>query len=383
MMAILCIKHHNYCVSKKILLICTGSDAVVNFRSELISYLMNKGFDVDVLASDNKREKDIKKLGVNFFFVPFSNRDKNPFQFRKIEKGFRKAIRESKPDIVFTFQLKPNLFGTRAAKKEKVKHIYSMIEGLGDPFQPSNFKGKVIRYLITKMYKSSLKSAEKVFLLNEEDKQECLVRKIINEKQGVIIHSIGIDMNKYEPLEDLPSEKKVLYLSRLIKNKGIYDYCEIARKVHKVRPDIIFELCGDESSEIQRKDLLPYINEGSLVYNGFLKNVNETIKSARIYLSTSFREGFPRTLLESMALKKVIIASNVIGNKDGVINNKTGYLLPVHDINAFTEKIIQIIDNDELLKQLGNNAYSFCKEHFQSDIINEQICNVLADGLKK
>ncbi len=366
-------------MNKKILFICTDSNTVINFRKELIEYLKARGFEVDVLAGDSKREKEIKELNVKFYSVPFSNRSKNPFELRKIEQGFRNVIKKSKPDIVFTFQLKPNIFGVKAARKEKIKHIYSMIEGLGDPFQPVNLKGQVLRYLISKMYKSSLKHVDKVFLLNKEDKDECVARKIIKEKQAYIVHSIGIDMNKYSPTP-LPKEKKVIYLARMLKNKGIIDFCEVARKVHKSRPDIIFELCGAETNEIKKEDLLPYINDGSIIYDGFLKDVNSVINSSRIYASLSYyREGFPRTLLECMALKRTVIATNVIGNKDGVIDSKTGYLLPAHDIDGFAKKIIEIIDDDELLTKLGENAYNFCKENFDSDIINSEIYKVISE----
>ena len=372
------VKLYHY-MKQKILLICTDSNSVINFRKELIIYLQQNDFDIEIIAGDDKRENEISKLNVGFHCVPFSNRSTNILKDIKLKRNIAKAIKKINPDIVFTFQIKPNILGVKAAHKCRVKSIFSMIEGLGDPFQPHNLKGRILRSLISLLYKESLKHTKKVFLLNSEDKEECISRHIIKREQAIVIPSIGINMAEYTPASCLPKEKKIIYMARLIKNKGIIDYCEVARKVHIARPDIVFELYGSETEQINKKTLSPYINDGSINYKGFVTDTIATINSARIYVSFSYREGFPRTFLECAALKKPIIATDVIGNKEGVINNETGYLLPIHDINAFTNKIIEVIDDDELLIQLGENAYKFCEARFQSQDVNKIIYDALLE----
>lgn len=363
-------------MKKKILLICNESNTVINFRKELINFLISKENDVYLIAGDSFREQEIELLGVTFICIPFSNRSINPFGIMKMKKAFANAIKDIKPDIVMTFQIKPNVIGTKAAFNLGIKNIYSMVEGLGDPFQPKNFKGKIIRWIVCRLYKSAFKKTKKVFFLNNDDKNELINRRLITEDKVIVIPGIGINTKLYNPDYNLPKEKKVLKLARLIKNKGIFDYCEIARLVRQSRPDIVFELYGEES-QLTKKDLQEYIEDGSIIYGGFSKDATSIIKEARILVSSSYREGFPRVILESMALGKMVIATNTVGNKDAVIDGETGFLLPIHDIKSFAEKIIEVIDDNELIIKLGINARKKCEECYDSLFINNIIYEII------
>ena len=146
-------------MNKRILLICTETNTVINFRLELIKYLIDNNFEVSVIASDNKRIRDIYKTGVKkVFVIPFANRSVNPFSFFKVKSKIKETILQYRPNIVFTFQAKPNILGARVASQCKIEKVYSMVEGLGDPFQPSSLLGICFRFIYCKMYKKSLKN---------------------------------------------------------------------------------------------------------------------------------------------------------------------------------------------------------------------------------
>ena len=361
-------------MSKKILLICAETMNVVNFRSELITYLIKNGYTVSIICSDNERMDEIKKLGVTDIRVaPFTIRDTNPFALKKLQKTFIDIIKEINPDIVFTFQSKPNIAGATAAYKAGVKNIITMVEGLGNPFDPTSFKGRILRMIMTSLYKKALKHNKLVIFLNNDDEQEFINRKIVKKEQTLVIPGIGIDTNNIALSNNYIKENKVMMLSRLTKNKGIIDFCEIAELVKKERPDITFELYGNEQ-DVTIKDLEKYIKDGIINYYGYTNNPIETITKTKIYVSTSFyREGFPRTLLEAMALAKPIIATDTVGSKDAIKDGINGYLLHKHDINAFANKILEIIDDEKELKRIGESARKYCKEHFDSDMINDII----------
>lgn len=362
---------------EKILLICNESNSVLNFRKELIIFLKQKKKKVFVICADNSHEKEISDLGVECFYAPLKNRSKNIFSFLKCEKIIKKLVKRINPDIVFTFQLKPNIFGVLGAKKAGCKNIFAMVEGLGDPFQSTGLKWAIIRRIVCILYKKSFKCVKEVFLLNNDDKQVLLNEKILNEKKTVLIPGIGIDTKKILPFKKVHYEKTVIMLARLIKTKGIIDYCEIAKKVRKNRPDIKFELYGSES-QLTRADLKEYIDNNDVYYGEYCEDVEEKYEKSRIVISTSFYgEGFPRTILEAMAYGKPVIATNNVGNKDAVVNGKTGYLLEKHDIDSFANKIIEIIDNNNLLLELGTEARKICEEKYDSSLINKTIFNVI------
>lgn len=361
-------------MSKRILFICNETVTVINFRSELIRYLTKHDYIIDVLCADDKRTKEIKDMGVdNVYVVSFANRGINPFTLRKLEKEFIKVIKLAKHDIVFTFESKPNVIGAIAAHKCKINNIVSMVEGLGNPFMPTNFKGRILRKIAVRYYKKAFKHNKLVIFLNNDDKKECLDRKIVKEEQTLVIPGIGIDTNLIKAVASLPKEKKVVMLCRLTKNKGIEDFCKVAELVRKERKDISFELYGDEQ-DVKKEDLQKYIDNGSIVYGGFTNNPLDIIAQSTIYISTSFyREGFPRTLLEAMALAKPIIATDTVGSRDAIKDGVNGYMLHIHDVYAFKDKILDIIDDEKELTRIGESARKYCEENYQSDVINEVI----------
>lgn len=363
-------------MNKKIVLICNDSNTVINFRKELIEFLLSNNNEVFVIVGDHKREQEIINLGVSLFIVPFSNRSINPFSLVSLKRELKKILLSIYPDIVLTFQIKPNIIGALASKKI-CSNVFCFVEGLGDPFQPRSLLGLLVRNVVCFLYRKATKFAKKVFVLNLDDANELANRHAVKREKIVIIPGIGIDVDRFCP-EKQSSQKRIIYLSRLIKNKGIFDYCKIAQKVRSTRQDICFFLYGEES-ELSLADIKPYIDDNSIIYGGFSNNPAKIIKESNIVVSTSLREGFPRMILEAMALQKPTIATNVIGNKSIVEDGVTGYLLPVHDIDSFSKTIIMLIDDDELMKKLGKNARKICEEKYDCKKINEIIYSFLLD----
>lgn len=357
---------------RKILFICNESRTVINFRKELILFLIDKKYEVELIVGDDEYLPEILELGVNVDVIPFDNRSTNPFSSLKLIKLFKKAINSINPDIIFTFQLKPNIFGTFAAKKNKNMRIYNMVEGLGDPFQPASFKGKIIRAVVSNLYKRAFKYSDGVFFLNVHDQEEFINRRIITKERCILINGIGIDTSKYIPNYEPQKEKRIVYLSRLIKNKGIIEFCKIAQMTRKIRKDIFFDLYGSES-QLSAEDLKLYIDDKSITYHGYSNKPKEIITNSCFMVSTSYREGFPRIILEAMALGKPVIASNVIGNKDVVQDGVTGYLVNLDNLQDFCNCAIKLIDDREQMIKLGKQARQFCVENYDSKIINNII----------
>lgn len=362
---------------KKILLFCNNSNTVMNFRKELILFLKEKGFDIFIIAGDDYRENDIKELGASFKCIQFSNRSKSIKNSLKVIKEIKVAISNIEPDIVFSFQIKPNIFGGIATRKLKFKNFFAMIEGLGDPFQPKGLFGKLFEIFVSKIYKYSLKEAKKVFVLNHDDENLLLKKHIVTRDQCLVINGIGIDTSLYKPSFIIPRKNKIVNLSRLVKTKGIFEYCKVARLVRKQRPDIEFELYGAEE-QLSKNVLSSYIEDGSIIYKGYTKNAVEVISESKIVLSTSYyREGLPRMLMEAMAVGKPIIASDTVGNRDMIVDSVNGYLVESRNIELFAKKIIEIIDDSDLLLKLGKNGRRICEQKYDSKLINSQIFEIV------
>ena len=242
---------------RKILLICNTSTNVITFRVPLIRTLKAKGLKVSVIAFDDKRKEEIETEGVEFYCVSGSNTSLNPLKMLGLKGEYRKIIEKINPDIVFTFMLKPNTFGVLAAKNSGVKNIYSMVEGAGDAFSNNSLKWKIIRFVICKLYKKSFKGCKRVFFLNNDDKAEFVKRKLVKESQCEIVHGIGVDLQKFA-YKPIINHKTFLMVARLVKTKGVFEYCKCARIVKQKYPEAQFNYLGGEHS-LKVSDIQEYL----------------------------------------------------------------------------------------------------------------------------
>ena len=356
---------------RKILLICNTSTNVITFRVPLIRTLKAKGLKVSVIAFDDKRKEEIETEGVEFYCVSGSNTSLNPLKMLGLKGEYRKIIEKINPDIVFTFMLKPNTFGVLAAKKSGVKNIYSMVEGAGDAFSNNSLKWKIIRFVICKLYKKSFKGSKRVFFLNNDDKAEFVKRKLVKECQCEIVHGIGVDLQKFA-YKPIINHKTFLMVARLVKTKGVFEYCKCARIVKRKYPEAQFNYLGGEHS-LKVSDIQEYIDDGSINYLGETQNVLPYYENCTVNCLPSYREGFGLVIAEAGAVGRMSIACNVQGTKDAICDGYSGILVEPRNVDSLVKVVTSILNGKFNVEQMGKNARTFAEEHFDQTKINMQI----------
>ena len=361
---------------KKILLLCSTSASVKGFRKRLIEKLQNNNFSVSVIAFDKKYRDDIEKRNIKFFCINDQNRGVNPLKILTLIEKYKKIIEDISPDIVFTFMLKPNTFGVLAAKKAGVKNIYSMVEGAGDVFINNTLKWKLVRFIVCRLYKKAFRNVRKVFFLNEDDKQEFINRGLVQSGQCEIIHGIGVDLERfsYRPIKN---RRTFLMVARMLKTKGIYEYCECARLVRKKYPDAVFNYLGGEGN-VKVVDIQEYIDDGSVRYLGTTNDVRPYLEECTAFILPSYyREGLPMSIMEAEASGRAIITSDNVGCRDTVREGYNGFLVEKGNAQGLSEKAIRCIEHLEEAEQMGRNSRTFAEEHFDQEKINEKIISIL------
>lgn len=359
----------------RILLICNTSDSVIGFRKKLIEKMQENGHQVCAIAFDDKcREKIIEK-NIDFYSLEDKNRSLNPLKILSLERRYKKLIKKINPNLVFTFQLKPNIFGVPAAKACGIKNIYSMVEGAGDVFINNTFKWKIIRFVVCKLYRRAFKFAKKVFFLNNDDKAEFLERKLVRENQCEIVHGIGVDLDwfSYKPVKNY---KTFLMIARMLKTKGVFEYCKAARLVKQKYPDAVFNYLGGEGT-VKLADIQEYIDDGSINYLGTTTDVRPYIEDCIVHILPSYREGLGLVNAEAGASGRLSITCDTVGTRDTVKDGYNGFLVPIKNAEIIAEKCIWAIENSEEAEGMGKNARKFAEENFDQKKINEKILNII------
>lgn len=360
---------------KKILLLCTSSNTVIGFRKSLIEKLQSEGFDVSVIAFDDEHKAEIEKRNIRFYCLSDKNRSINPLKILSLKNKYKKLIKQIQPDVVFSFMLKPNTFGVLGTKAAGVANIYAMVEGAGDVFINNSLKWKVIRKVVCSLYKKAFKNVQKVFFLNNDDKIEFIERKLVKEEQCEIVHGIGVDLERFT-FKPIKNARTFLMIARMLKTKGIFEYCEAARQVKKKYPDAVFNYLGAEGT-VKLADIQEYIDDGSIYYLGTTKDVRPYLEECSVHILPSYREGLGLVNAEAGAVGRASITCDTNGTRDTVKDGYNGYLVKVKNVSQIVEKVILFIENPEKLITMGKHSRTFAEENFDQKQINEKIYQLI------
>ena len=190
-------------------------------------------------------------------------------------------------------------------------------------------------------------------------------------EQCEIIHGVGVDLTKfiYAPIEN---KSRFLMVARMLKTKGVFEYCEAARLVKEKYPVAEFHYVGPEGT-VAVADIKEYIDDGSIVYHGAQKDVADYYKACAVNVLPSYREGFSVTIMEAQAIGRAVITTDVNGCRDSVKGGYNGFLVEVKNSAALAEKMIWFIENPQEVENMGKNARLYAEENFDCEKINEKI----------
>ncbi len=356
---------------KKILLIENDIWSLYNFRFGLVNKLISEGYEVHLAGYDNSDER-INKLNVRVHHLDIGSSSKNPLKDLLLIRQMVRLYKRLGPRMIFLYSIKPNIYGNFAAKVTGDKTI-SNVNGLGNVFMG---KSKT-RTIVEILYKIAFKVPQKVFFQNKDDMKLFISNKLISEVKADRIPGSGVNIEKFKPIEN-PKNKEIVFLliARMIWSKGIKEYIEAAKYISaKGYSNIKFQLLGpigvDNPEAVPKEFIEENVKKGIIEYLGVSKDVRHEIKNAHcIVLPSFYREGVPKTLIESASMGKPIITTDNVGCRDIVEDEYNGFLCLPKDKKSLIEKVVKFIKLPEEEKaKMGNNGRIKVKKEFDERII--------------
>jgi len=361
----------------KIVIVSHYAKSLVNLRSELIKKMASLGHNVIALAPDKGFESELKSIGAKFFYYPLKRTGINPFAEIKTSLALIKIMKTIKPDVVFSYSTKPVIYASLAARIIGVRHIYSLITGLGFAFVNKDKKRLLFNALLKVLYRVALKINNIVFFQNPDDMMLFLDLGIIKNKNAELVNGSGVNLEKYNYAQVENETISFLLISRLIWDKGIREYIEAARIIKRKYSDVSFYLLGPYDSNpaaIRKKDIDRWIKEGIINYLGEVDDVRPYIINSSVFVLPSYyREGIPRSILEAMSIGRPVITTDSPGCRETVEDGVNGFLVPTKDSKKLAEKMEEFILNPSLIKEMGKKARSIAEEKFDVNKVNRKI----------
>ena len=358
--------------------------SLVNFRGHLIAEMQARGHNVLASAGgkDPVTEKTLNQMGVRYIPTSLQRAGLNPFKDFLFFLDLIKIMKAENPDIVFSYTVKPVIYGSFAARVMNVDRIFALITGLGFAFiEKKSIKFKILNKIIIFLYQSSLRRVSGVFFQNQDDLAYFLERAIIQEKSNPVrINGSGVDLEKFSEQPLGHGTTVFLMIGRLLTEKGINEFIQAAMEIKRSSLCARFAVLGQvdlNPASVKLSELYKYVKTGVIEYWGETDDVRPHLAKSTVFVLPSYREGLPRSTLEAMATGRPIITTDVPGCRDTVILGENGLIVPARDPNSLAEAMTWCIKNKSELKAMGKKSRKIAEKYFDVKIISCHLCKVM------
>lgn len=358
-------------------LVFSGNTAwgMYNFRGKLMRHFVEKGFKVTVTAPyDSTFSPKLENLGCNFVDINIQAKGTNPFADFLLIVRYIRLFKRLKPDMSITYTIKPNIYASIAARFLHIPFL-PVTTGMGYVFLHNNVVCKIAK----RLYRFAFSNAEKVWFLNGDDMSIFREQKLIADDKIALLHGEGIDTQRLA-FEKLPSQEHecvFILVGRILKDKGVVEYVEAARILKKKYTNAKFLLVGaiwkDNPAAISEMQLEEWRNEGAIDYLGTFEDIRIPLRKADCVVLPSYREGIPFTLMEGASMGRPLIATDIPGCRDVVINEKTGFLCEVRSIDGLVNAMEKVIGMSPSQREdMGRNGRKYMEQEFAIEHIIRQ-----------
>lgn len=359
----------------KILFVVNEPWFFLSHRLPIAHAMLKAGYEVHVATGDGAAVSDIKKEGFIHHVLPVSRNGKNPFKELKVLWTMYQVLKQVYPDILHLVTIKPVLYGGIVARLTGIRAVVSAVSGLGFTFVVPGFKGKLIRFFVIGLYRIALgMKNSRVIFQNPDDRDVLVECGAVTQEKTVIIRGSGVDLSVYKVSPE-PDEIPVVTLaSRLLRDKGICEFVEAARRLTNHGIKAKFWLAGEldpgYSASITSKELNSWRKEGIVELMGFRSDIADIFAASNlVVLPSYYREGLPKVLMEAAACGRAVITTDHPGCRYAIKAGETGLLVPVRDAQALTLAIKKLLEDKFLRQRMGKAGRSFAEREFDIEKI--------------
>ena len=338
----------------RILMLGNDAGGTYKFRFELLEELIKRGHEIFLSVPTDNYVERIEAIGCKVIVTEMDRRGMNPVAEQKLYRFYCKLIKQIRPDKVLSYTVKPNIYGGIVAKKYGIPQIAN-ITGLGTALEN---EGKTQKVLI-RLYRRAFENVQIVFFQNEENRA-FFEKNGINLSRSDIIPGSGVNINRFRVFE-YPDDTvvKFLFLSRIMKEKGIDYYLTTANKIRNKYPNTEFHICGYCEEDYQDR-IQKAVSDGIALFHGVIDNVNDFLKEMHCIIHpTYYPEGLSNVLLESCACGRPIITTDRSGCREVVDDGVNGYMIRQQnqlDLDNAVEKFLALSYSEKKAMGLAGRA---------------------------
>jgi glycosyltransferase involved in cell wall biosynthesis len=338
---------------------------------------LNKGYDVHILCKVITKKDYLENLGFTVHNIDISRGKINIVRELITLRQVYKSIKEIAPDVIELYTIKPIIYGGIASKLLNIKKKIFYVTGLGYVFINRGFIDSIKINLYKLLYKFSIQGdSTKVIVENSSDEGFIKELNVVNSSKIHLIKGAGVNVNSINYVEERIDKIVIVMASRLLRDKGVFEYVEAAKIIKNKGLNVEFRLYGDidEDNPASLNDTeIKVIKDRKFVeVCGFTDDIINVFLDASIIVLPSYREGFPKVLIEAAACGRAIVTTDVPGCRDAIQHNKTGLLCKSRDSYTLASQIEKLILSKKLRNDMGRKGRRMAIEEFDQNKIVEK-----------
>lgn len=369
-------------MNNKIMISVNTAWNLYNFRVGLIKALVNHGYQVVAAVPGDEYAHRLGDLGCRFIDLPMDSNGTHPGRDLSLLMRYFRVLRSERPFAYLGYTVKPNVYGSLAAHMLRIP-VINNIAGLGTTFINSGFLTRIVRML----YRIALSRSRLIFFQNADDQAFFINTGLVRAGSTDRLPGSGMDLARFQPVPPLPLQDRpfvFLLVSRMLRDKGVEEYVEAARRVQRQVSPVQFQLLGfvdaANSNSISLERIRGWEREGVARYLGRTDDVRPYLANADCVVLPSYREGTPRSLLEAAAMARPIITTDAVGCRDVVDDHVNGLLCRVRDAGDLSEKMMQMVRlSPEQRLEMGMAGRRKVETEFDEKVVIQKYLDMIGD----
>jgi glycosyltransferase involved in cell wall biosynthesis len=312
--------------------------------------------------------------------IPFSRKGVNPVSEARCLLALWRLYARLRPELVHHITIKPILYGGLAARWLRLPAVVHAVTGLGYVFSRQGMAAGAARVALRYAYRQALdyRAATTIFQ-NPDDVLE--IWGASGHPRARIIRGAGVDPAEYPYHEEPPGTPLVILASRMLWSKGVGDFIEAARRCRAAGLDSRFALVGDTDEgnpdAIPAECLRRWHAEGIVEWWGRRQDMPEVFRQSHVVaLPTTYREGIPKVLIEAASTGRPLVATDMPGCREIVVDGANGYLVEPNCPQELYESLSKLIQNKNLRQRMGIRGRERVLDGFSLDDVITQTLDI-------
>ncbi|WP_114571738.1 glycosyltransferase family 4 protein [Exiguobacterium flavidum] len=359
----------------KILQVCALDTTAETMLHPLLCALRDAGHEVGVACADTGALATLGAQGFTMYDIPIERRIDWTSNWRTV-RAIVDILRDGNYDAVHVHTPVAAALGRIAAKRAGTKHVLYTAHG----FYFHERMGRMTYQLTYSIEKWLARFATDWLLLQSAEDYELAARKHFKSKKNLMHLGNGIDLTRFYPKARQEGEPfTFLFVGRIVAEKGILELLEAFSRLVKAHPETRLLIAGemmeserDQTTKdifLERIETIPNVE-----YLGFVADMPQLFHRVDAFVLPSYREGVPRSIIEAMATAKPVLATNIRGCREEVVDGETGYLFEVQDAEALRERMELLVRDPEQARKMGRAGFDRAMKHFnEADVIRRQL----------